>query len=225
MGARDNPLGPWDAGGPGSKQPGSFRIVLRASATLDQLKLPVDSAGSRRAFCPPFPRDVAGPRSRRPTSGKGQLSRDSGVAQIGRTRITTSHPNRVQAKVRDSLTEDFRSFLETRDEWFDYIADYRHALGHRAGRTMLGWRVIRASKIEVAMKRIAALAAATAVISTLTAITQVTAQQLGCADDKKRAQAQACIRDCGKRFPKPEPDDRAKRQACQDVCIAACRFI
>jgi hypothetical protein len=90
---------------------------------------------------------------------------------------------------------------------------------------MLGWRVTRAGKIEVAMKQIAALVAATAVISTLTAITQVTAQQLGCADDKKRAQAQACIRDCGKRFPKPEPDDRAKRQACQDVCIAACRFI
>jgi hypothetical protein len=38
---------------------------------------------------------------------------------------------RHNKEVRDSLTEDFRSFLETRDEWFDYIADYRHALGHR----------------------------------------------------------------------------------------------
>jgi hypothetical protein len=33
--------------------------------------------------------------------------------------------------VRQSLSKDFRSFLEERDEWFDYIADYRHALGHR----------------------------------------------------------------------------------------------
>ena len=34
-------------------------------------------------------------------------------------------------RVRQSLSKDFRSFLEERDEWFDYIADYRHALGHR----------------------------------------------------------------------------------------------
>jgi hypothetical protein len=34
-------------------------------------------------------------------------------------------------QVRNSLTTEFRSFLETRDEWFEYIADYRHALGHR----------------------------------------------------------------------------------------------
>jgi hypothetical protein len=34
-------------------------------------------------------------------------------------------------QVRQSLSQGFRSFLETRDEWFDYIADYRHALGHR----------------------------------------------------------------------------------------------
>jgi hypothetical protein len=34
-------------------------------------------------------------------------------------------------QVRQSLPKDFRSFLETRDQWFDYIADYRHALGHR----------------------------------------------------------------------------------------------
>ena len=86
---------------------------------------------------------------------------------------------------------------------------------------MLGWRVTRGGKIEVAMKRIAALAAAAAVISTLTAITQATAQE--CVTAAKRAQAQACIRDCGKKYPKPEKSDRENRQACQDICIATCR--
>jgi hypothetical protein len=77
------------------------------------------------------------------------------------------------------------------------------------------------------MKRIAALAAAAAAISTLTTIRQATAQQPPprCATYEKEQQARICISDCFKKFPKTTPDDRKNRMACQDVCIAACRFI
>jgi hypothetical protein len=67
-------------------------------------------------------------------------------------------------------------------EWFEMDMAH-HEAGHAvtsrsrrsglcgpSGRIMLGWRVTRQDR-EVGMKRIAALAAATAVISTLTAIT------------------------------------------------------
>jgi hypothetical protein len=34
-------------------------------------------------------------------------------------------------EVRDSLPAGFRGYLETIDEWFDYVTEYRHALAHR----------------------------------------------------------------------------------------------
>jgi hypothetical protein len=33
--------------------------------------------------------------------------------------------------VRDSLPADFRSYLESIDEWFEYVTEYRDALAHR----------------------------------------------------------------------------------------------
>lgn len=34
-------------------------------------------------------------------------------------------------KVRRSFSPEFQSFLRTRDDWFAYLAEFRHALGHR----------------------------------------------------------------------------------------------
>jgi hypothetical protein len=33
--------------------------------------------------------------------------------------------------VRNSLSSEIRTYLEGMDEWFDYLADFRHALAHR----------------------------------------------------------------------------------------------
>jgi hypothetical protein len=94
---------------------------------------------------------------------------------------------------------------------------------------MLGGRPTHRGKRELAMKRIAALVAAAAVISTLAAITRAIAQQLPpppvCATWEKRQLAQICISDCFKKFPKTTPVDRKNRMVCQDACIAACRII
>ena len=68
---------------------------------------------------------------------------------------------------------------------------------------------------------IAALIAAAIVVSTSAVLAPASAQQ--CGSDKKRAEAQACIRDCGHKFPKTEKSDRSKRMACQDTCIAKCK--
>jgi hypothetical protein len=34
-------------------------------------------------------------------------------------------------KVRKSFSSELQSFLKSRDDWFDYLAEFRHALGHR----------------------------------------------------------------------------------------------
>jgi hypothetical protein len=34
-------------------------------------------------------------------------------------------------KVRNTLSPELRGFLRTRDEWFSYLSEFRHALGHR----------------------------------------------------------------------------------------------
>ena len=68
---------------------------------------------------------------------------------------------------------------------------------------------------------ITVLFAAAAVVSTLVVIAPAAAQQ--CASDKKRLQAQACIIDCRKKFPKEDKSHIQKRMACQDACILKCR--
>jgi hypothetical protein len=75
------------------------------------------------------------------------------------------------------------------------------------------------------MKRIAALGAAAAVIFTLTAITQATAQSWGCATWEKQQKAEICFRNCTSRWPTKTKAARDMRRACQDACIAACRII
>jgi hypothetical protein len=34
-------------------------------------------------------------------------------------------------QVRASLSEDFRAYLDTLEKWFEYLADFRHAVAHR----------------------------------------------------------------------------------------------
>ncbi|MBF0356385.1 MAG: hypothetical protein HQL43_14220 [Alphaproteobacteria bacterium] len=38
---------------------------------------------------------------------------------------------RENSQIRESLTPDFRSYLESMDSWFDHLQNYRHALAHR----------------------------------------------------------------------------------------------
>jgi hypothetical protein len=72
----------------------------------------------------------------------------------------------------------------------------------------------------IPMKRIVALVVTAAVISTLTAIGPVAAQTQ-CRSSETRAEAQACIRDCGRKFPPSK--NRQEYQTCQEGCIAACK--
>ena len=79
----------------------------------------------------------------------------------------------------------------------------------------------RMLNIERMSAGILALLAAAAVVSTQAVIAPAVAQQ--CASDKKRVQAQACIINCRKQFPKEDKSHIQKRMACQDACIFNCR--
>jgi hypothetical protein len=51
------------------------------------------------------------------------LAKNIGARQVG----LRQHNNQVLA----SLSSEFQSYLKGVDKWFDYLADYRHALAHR----------------------------------------------------------------------------------------------
>lgn len=49
-------------------------------------------------------------------------------ASIPRRHVGLGKENKA---VRSSLSVELQSYLDTMDEWFDYLSDFRHALAHR----------------------------------------------------------------------------------------------
>jgi hypothetical protein len=50
------------------------------------------------------------------------------TAQVKRTDVGLRKNN---TKVRSTFSPELQAFLSTRDDWFEYFAEFRHALGHR----------------------------------------------------------------------------------------------
>lgn len=51
-------------------------------------------------------------------------------------------------QLREVVSLEFSSYLATRDEWFDYLADYRHALAHRIPIYIPPYTVTEAQRAE-----------------------------------------------------------------------------
>ena len=54
---------------------------------------------------------------------------ESGLATTIKRRDVGLQKNNT--KVRSTFTQEFQKFLTSRDDWFEYLADFRHALAHR----------------------------------------------------------------------------------------------